>query len=144
MPVVSSAGAFKHPRVCPYQGSSHPELCALHDELFFGTWRKMNAGPIDIKKAYNKLKRFLIRVKEIAWDEDLQPAKLNVKKAFDSLADAAVDEDPYHAVRMMDRALSFAHHAINDLLHEKGEKPHDPGEYEKFYDITDLPFREEL
>lgn len=90
------------------------------------------------------MKRFLKKIKEKAWEENLQPAKYNVKKAFDSLADAEALDDPFLAVRYMDRALSYAHHALNDLLHERGEKPHAPDDYERFYDVTDLPFREEM
>jgi hypothetical protein len=29
---------------------------------------------------------------------------------------ANVDEDPYSSVKYMDQALSYFHHAINDLL----------------------------
>jgi hypothetical protein len=145
MPLPGIAGSnFTHPDTCPYLNTSYPELCALHDTLYFGNWRKMTANILDVKRAYGKLRRFLLMVKEAAWEENFQPAKLNVKKAFDSLSQAEPDDDPFYSIRYMDQALSYAHHAINDLLHEKGERPHDPADYENFFDITYLPFRDEL
>jgi hypothetical protein len=43
----------------------------------------------------------------------------------------------------MDHALSSAHMAIDDLLHEEGLPPHDPMEFSKWYDAVEVPFKEE-
>jgi DNA-binding ferritin-like protein (Dps family) len=139
-----SESIFQHPEICPYMDSSYPILTASHDSLYYGNWRKMSSNILDVRKGMRELKRYLVKVKGTGWKENLQPFKLNLKKAFDSLENAEMEEDPFLAVRYMDMALSFAHHALNDLLHERGEKPHNPSDYEAFYDIIDLPFREEL
>ncbi len=56
---------FKIPPVCPYVGTVYPELFALHDKLYFGKWRKMEANPNEIKRAYTKLGQLLSRVKAV-------------------------------------------------------------------------------
>lgn len=133
---------FNPPQECPYRATLYPELCSLHDHLYFGKWRLMTASVFDIKRAHERLQRFILMVKKSAWEENLQPAKLNVKKAFDAIEIADINGDPFSSVRFMDQALSYSHHAINDLLHERGEKPHRPADYENFYDII-LPFKED-
>jgi hypothetical protein len=54
-----------------------------------------------------------------------------------------VEEEPYSSVKHMDQALSYIHHAINDLLREKKGKLHSPADYENHYDVI-LPFKEDL
>lgn len=50
---------------------------------------------------------------------------------------------PDASVQHMDQALSYLHHAINDLLQEKQAKLHSPADYEMHYDVV-LPFKEDL
>jgi hypothetical protein len=40
------------------------------------------------------------------------------------------------------QALSYIHHAINDLLQEKQAKLHPPADYEKHHEVV-LPFKED-
>jgi hypothetical protein len=108
-----------------------------------GKWRKMEAGPSEIKRAYTRLDHLLFKVKEVAWREQIGPAKRDLQKACDALAMANPEEEPYASVKFMDQALSYTHHAINDLLREKKGKLHSPAEYEGHYDVI-LPFKEDL
>src|SRR3990172_6359697 len=110
---------FKIPPQCPYLNTAYPELCSLHDKLYFWKWRKMEADPNDIKRAFAKLGRLLSKMKEVVEKENLEPARQNLKKAGEAFAVADVDEDPYSSIKHMDQALSYIHHAINDLLQEK-------------------------
>jgi hypothetical protein len=142
-PLIEDRDAcFKPPSECPYRKTYYPELCSLHDKIYFGTWRKMTATVYEVRRAKRKIERLLFKVKDIAQDLDLQPANVNIKKAYDALEKADVGEDPFAAIKFMDQVLSYTHHAINDLLHERGEKSHSTSDYEKYYDII-LPFKED-
>jgi hypothetical protein len=134
---------FKIPPKCPYSKTLYPELCALHDKLYFGKWRKMEAVPNEIKRAHAKLGQLLSKLEEVAREENILQAMQDVRKACDALAMANPEEDPYTSVKHMDQALSYIHHAINDLLQEKKAKLHSPADYEKHYDVV-LPFKEDL
>lgn len=133
---------FKIPPQCPYSGTAYPELCSLHDKLYFGKWRKMEADPNDIKRGYAKLGRLLSMVKEVVGRENIEPARQNIRKAEDAYAMANANEEPYSSVKFMDQALSYTHHAINDLLQEKKARLHSPADYETHYDVI-LPFKED-
>src|SRR4030066_534081 len=133
---------FKIPPQCPYLGTAYPELCSLHDKLYFGKGRKMEPDPNDIKRAFAKLGRLLSKRKEVVEKENLEPARQNLMKAGEAFAMADADEDPYSSVKFMDQSLSYIHHAINDLLHEKQAKLHSPADYERHYDVI-LPFKED-
>ena len=103
----------------------------------------MIAVPTDIKRAYSKLGQLLPKVEEIVRKENSMQARLDVRKACDALAKANPDDEPYVSVQHMDQALSYIHHAINDLLQEKQAKLHSPADYEMHYDVV-LPFKEDL
>jgi hypothetical protein len=134
---------FRVPPQCPYLDTLYPELCSLHDKLYFGKWRKMVAVPGDIKRAYAKLGHLLSKVEEVVRKENIVQAKQDVRCAYDALAAAYPDEEPYASVKHMDQALSYIHHAINDLLQEKRGRLHSPADYEIHYDVV-LPFKEDL
>jgi len=134
---------FKIPPQCPYLDALYPELCSLHDKLYFGKWRKMDAVPHDIKRAYAKLGHLVSKVEEVVRKGNITQARQDVRKASDVLAAANPDEEPYASVQHMDQALSYIHHAINDLLQEKQAKLHSPADYEIHYDVV-LPFKEDL
>jgi hypothetical protein len=133
---------FKIPPECPYVGTVYPELSALHDKLYFGKWRKMEAGPNDIKRGYAKLGRLLPMMKEVVERESVESARQDIRKAEEVFVMADVDEDPYSSIKFMDQTLSYIHHAINDLLQEKKAKLHSPADYERHYDVI-LPFKED-
>lgn len=134
---------FKIPPQCPYLNTLYPEMCSLHDKLYFGKWRKMEANPSEIKRAYGKLGQLLSLVKEAARKEKIPQAGQDAGKASDALSVANPEEEPYASVMHMDQALSYIHHAINDLLQEKQAKLHSPADYEMHYDVV-LPFKEDL
>ena len=133
---------FKIPPQCPYVGTAYPELCALHDKLYFGKWRKMEADPNDIKRGCAKLGRLLFRMREVVVRENVEPARQDIRKAEEAFAMANTGEDPYSSIKFMDQALSYIHHALNDLLQEKRAKLHSPADFERHYDVI-LPFKED-
>ena len=134
---------FKIPPQCPYLNTLFPALCAPHDKLYFGKWRKMEANPNEIKRAYAKLGQLLSQVEEVVRGENILQARQDVRNASDALSMANPEEEPYASVQHMDRALSYIHHAINDLLQGKQAKLHSPADYEMHYDVV-LPFKEDL
>jgi len=103
----------------------------------------MVAVPNEIKRAYVKLGQLLSKVEEVVREKNILQARQDVRKACDALAMANPDEEPYASVKHMDQALSYIHHAINDLLQEKQAKLHSPADYEMHYDVG-LPFKEDL
>jgi hypothetical protein len=103
----------------------------------------MVAVPNEIKRAYAKLGRLLSKVEDVVQEKNILQARQDVQKACDALAMANPDEEPYASVKHMDQALSYIHHAINDLLQEKQAKLHSPADYEMHYDVV-LPFKEDL
>jgi hypothetical protein len=133
---------FKIPPECPYVGTVYPELCALHDKLYFGKWRKMEAGPNDIKRAYAKLGRLLAMMKEVVGKENVEPARRDIRKAEEAFSMANAMGEPYSSIKFMDQALSYIHHALNDLMQQKKAKLHSPADYERHYDVM-LPFKED-
>ncbi|MDH3383234.1 MAG: hypothetical protein OEM42_04140 [Deltaproteobacteria bacterium] len=102
----------------------------------------MEAEPNDIKKGYAKLGRLLSMMKEVVGRENIEPARQHIRKAGEAFAMANADGEPYSSIKFMDQALSYIHHAINDLLQEKKAKLHSPADYERHYDVI-LPFRED-
>ena len=102
----------------------------------------MEAGPIDIKRGYAKLGRLMAMMKEVVERVNVEPAREDIQKAECAFAMANAIEEPYSSVKFMDQALSYIHHAINDLLQEKKAKLHSPADYERHYDVI-LPFKED-
>ncbi|MBE0568779.1 MAG: hypothetical protein IH577_03765 [Deltaproteobacteria bacterium] len=133
---------FRCREPCPYRNTRYPEFCSLHDKLYFGKWRKMDAGRNEIRRAYARLDGLISRMREVVRKERVPQAMEDVSKALDALSAANPEEEPYDSVKHMDRALSYVHHAINDLLLEKGDKPHSPADYERHYDAV-TPFLED-
>ena len=133
---------FSPPEECPYKDTPYPELCSLHDKIYFGKWRRMDASELDIRRAAGRIRRLLSGVRREVEREDNPSGRRHLGKAEELLSRAEALDNPYERVRYLDSSLSYIHHALNDLLHERGAKPHDPSDYERFYDII-LPFREE-
>ncbi len=134
---------FTAPSECPYSTTPYPELCSLHDKIYFGKWRKMDAEAFDVRRAYERIARLLSLVKEAAIHEEARAAREHIEKSYAELAKADTDAEPFISVKFLDRALSYAHHAINDLLRKKGARLHNPADYERHYN-TILPFKEDL
>src|SRR5512139_885974 len=103
---------------CPYDGLSYAELRAGHDAIYFGAWRKIEASPFEVRRAYQQVRRHL-----------------------DAIAKALAALDLPAARR--DLALAVAHRVIDDLLHERGLPPHRPMDFAEWYDAVEIPFRDE-
>lgn len=102
----------------------------------------MDAEAFDVRSAHGRIARLLLLVKEAAIHEEVRAACENIDKSYSELASADPEVEPFESVKFLDRALSYAHHAINDLLREKGARLHNPADYERHYD-TILPFKED-
>jgi len=102
----------------------------------------MDAEAFDVRRAYDRIARLLSMIKETAAHEETRAAREHIDKSCSELALADPDAEPFASVKYLDRALSYAHHAINDLLREKGARLHIPADYEKHYN-TILPFKED-
>lgn len=129
--------------VCPYEELAYAELRSGHDRIYFGPWRSMNATSNDIRRAYHQLGRHLSAIGQALGRKDLPAARRDLERAIQVFeAEDPRDESP-ELLRQMDRALSYAHRTIDDLLHEKGLPPHTPMEFAEWYDAVEVPFRDE-
>ncbi|HEU5361552.1 MAG TPA: hypothetical protein VFU42_10395 [Candidatus Deferrimicrobiaceae bacterium] len=133
---------FKIPPECPYLDTAYPELCALHDKVYFGRWRKMEADQNDVRRGYRKLGRLLVMMKDAIRRENVELARQHIRKAEEAFAMSNAEGEPYSSVKFMDQSLSYIHHALNDLLRKKRAKLHSPADYEKHYDVI-LPFKDD-
>ncbi|MCL5885110.1 MAG: hypothetical protein M1377_07215 [Deltaproteobacteria bacterium] len=128
---------------CPYEGLAYADLRAGHDRIYFGPWRKMDAGSADVLRAYSQIGRHLGAIGRALGDKDLPAARHDLARAHDAYhaGDPRVDERD--ALRFMDHALSYAHRVIDDLLHEMGLPPHAPMDFAGWYDAVEVPFKDE-
>jgi hypothetical protein len=129
--------------LCPYLGRPYSKLRAAHDLIYFGKWRKMDAATIDIRRAYHQIGRHLKTIGEVLETKDLPAARRDLGKAIEAFQAGDPEGESPDSLRFMDHALSYAHTAIDDLLHEEGLPPHDPMEFSKWYDAAEVPFKEE-
>lgn len=128
---------------CPYETLAYAGLRAGHDQIYFGPWRKMDASPADILRAYNQIGRHLRAIRKALESKDLPAARHDLAKAFEAYQEGDPREDERDALRSMDHALSYAHRVIDDLLHEVGLPPHSPMDFAGWYDVVEVPFRDE-
>ena len=128
---------------CPYKGEAYKGMRAGHDQIYFGRWRRMDANPIDLRRAYHQLERLLREIAAALETEDLPAARSDLGKAVEALHATGPGEDGPEALRHLDHALSYAHRVIGDLLHEKGLPPHSPADFADWFDAAEVPFREE-
>ncbi|MGE5190740.1 MAG: hypothetical protein ACM3NF_11865 [Gemmatimonadota bacterium] len=129
--------------VCPYESLAHAELRAGHDRIYFGRWRKVEATSIDVRRAYHQIGRHLSAIGQALARKDVPAARRDLERALEAFrAEDPRDESP-DLLRLMDRALSHAHAAIDDLLHEEGLPPHSPMDFAEWYDAVEVPFRDE-
>ena len=130
-------------RACPYEGLAYAGLRAGHDQIYFGKWRKMDAGPTDVLRAYNQIGRHLSAIGRALGDKDLPAARHDLAKAHEAYLLGDPREDTRDTLRFMDHALSYIHRVIDDLLHEMGLPPHTPMDFAEWYDVAEVPFRDE-
>jgi len=128
---------------CPYAGSAYPELRAGHDQLYFGSWRRMDATRIGIRQARHGLERLLRAIAGVLETEDVPAARRDLNKAFEAIYAMGADEEGPRDLLLLDNALSYAHRVIGDLLHEKGLPPHAPADFAGWYDAAEVPFRDD-
>jgi predicted RNA-binding Zn-ribbon protein involved in translation (DUF1610 family) len=129
---------------CPYSGLEYAVLRAGHDAIYFGPWRRMDASPLEIRRAYHRIGRHLAAIGEILGGRDLPAASRDLALAFDAYHAADPKAESADALRFMDNALSYAHQAIDALLRERGLSPHRPMDFSEWYDAVEVPFRDEL
>ena len=128
---------------CPYDGLAFASLRAGHDAIYFGRWRRIDALPTEITRAYHRIGRHLDAIgKELAV-HDLPAAARDLNDAIKAHRAADPREEAPDLLRLMDNALSYAHRAVDDLLHEKGLPPHQPMDFAEWYDVVEVPFRDE-
>lgn len=139
---ASGAGAGGTP-VCPYDGLARADLRAGHDAIYFGAWRRIDAPPIEIRRAYHKIRRHLDAIRSALAGLDLPAAGRDLDHADDAYLAADPREESLDVLRFMDNALSYAHRALDDLLHEQGLPPHQPMDFSEWYDAVEVPFRDE-
>jgi hypothetical protein len=129
--------------MCPYQDRGYAALRAGHDRIYFGKWRKLDSTTTDFRRAYRQIGRHLKAIGSVLEMKDLPAAKRDLGKAIESYQAVDPEGESPDALRFLDHALSYAHLAIDDLLHEEGQPPHDPMEFSKWYDAVEVPFKEE-
>lgn len=128
---------------CPYDGLAYAALRAGHDAIYFGSWRRIESLPAEIRRGYHRIGRHLDAIGAELACHDLPGAARDLDEAVEALHAADPREDAPDALRLMDNALSFAHRAIDDLLHERGLPPHHPMDFAEWYDVVEVPFRDE-
>jgi hypothetical protein len=128
---------------CPYDGLAYAALRAGHDAIYFGPWRRIDASPMDILRGYRRIGTHLGAIAAVLAVHDMPAAARDLSDASGALHAADPRVDARDALRQMDNALSYAHRAIDDLLREKGDPPHQPMEFASWYDVVEIPFREE-
>ena len=128
---------------CPYDALAYAELRAGHDAIYFGPWRRIDAPPLEILRGYHRIGRHLHAIGAELAGHDLPAAARDLDQAIEAHHAADPRADAADALRFMDNALSYAHQAIDDLLREKGLQPHQPMDFAHWYDVVEVPFREE-
>jgi len=128
---------------CPYDGLAYALLRAGHDAIYFGPWRRIDATPIEVLRGYHRIGRHLDAIGAELAGHDLPAAARDLSQGIEAHRTADPREDAHDALRFMDNALSYAHRAIDDLLHEKGLPPHQPMDFAEWYDVVEVPFRDE-
>jgi hypothetical protein len=128
---------------CPYEGLAFASLRAGHDAIYFGPWRRIDSLPTETTRAYHRIGRHLDAIGRELAVHDLPAAVRDLNEAIKAYRAADPREEGPDALRLMDNALSYAHRAIDDLLHEKGLPPHQPMDFAEWYDVVEIPFRDE-
>jgi hypothetical protein len=128
----------------PYRGLAFAHLCEAHDRVYYGGWRTPMATPLDYRRAYRQIERFLGALgKECARSRAPEAGRYldQARAAFDRV-DPDVESDG--ALLALDHALSYGHHALNALLRHYRVPIHNPEAFARFYDVVAVPFREPL
>ena len=127
---------------CPYDGLSYAELRAGHDAIYFGPWRKIEASPFEVRRAYQQFRRHFDAIAKALAVQDLPAARRDLALAMEAYHGVDPTAISGNDLRLLDNALSFIHRVIDDLLHEKGLPPHRPMDFAEWYDAVEIPFRD--
>jgi hypothetical protein len=122
---------------------AYAALRAAHDAIYFGAWRRIDAPPLEIRRGYHGIGRHIDAIGRELAGHDLPAAARDLNQAIEAHRTSDPREEAPDALRLMDNALSYAHRAIDDLLHEKGLPPHQPMDFAEWYDVVEVPFRDE-
>lgn len=129
---------------CPYKGLSHSDLVAYHDNLFFGDWRLSSMNIYDLQRTYYLLGRYLEAL-EKRFDGEMDAYCQGI---LEKARGVYLNCDPkifgYDSIWSLDSVLSLAHTLLNRLLRAQGKGNHRATDYEPYYEIANVPFREEL
>ena len=107
-----------------------------------GPWPTHSATVRDLQRAYHQLGRYLgLLAEEVQRSRSLE-ARKSLTKARKAYRKADPELYGDEAIRSLDNALSFAHSALNALLQQSRMPTNDPAEFESFYDVVGLPFRD--
>ena len=128
---------------CPYDGLAYGALRAGHDAIYFGAWRRMDANDLEIRRGYHGIGRHLDAIGRELAGHDLPAAARDLHEAIKAHRAADPRGEAPDALRLIDNALSYSHRAIDDLLHEKGLPAHQPMDFSEWYDVAEVPFRDE-
>ncbi len=148
-----SLEAGRHPSIedtngtqidCPYNGQSFSDLKAYHDNLFFGDWRLDASNIYDLQRTYYMLEKYLDALEKRFGEQMDNYSRGILEKA----RGISLNCDPkifgYDSIWSLDSVLSLAHTLLNRLLRAEGKENHRATDYEPYYEITTVPFREEL
>ena len=138
------AEELQAPPAPPYRGLPFASLCEAHDRLYYGAWRSPAATERDFQRAHRQISRHIHALsEEIERSRSVEGEKF-LEKAREAFAGVDPEISTSGAVVHLDNALSYAHKALNALLHQYRMPTHDPGAFGGFYDVTEVPFRELL
>jgi len=103
----------------------------------------MDAHALEIRRGYHGIGRHLDAIGRELAGHDLPAAARALNEAIKAHRTADPREEAPEMLRLMDNALSYAHRAIDDLLHDKGLPAHQPMDFAEWYDVVEVPFRDE-
>jgi hypothetical protein len=128
------------PPSLPYRNLPFARLREAHDQLFYGSWREPTWTLRDLERAHRQLGRYMDRLATEVERSRSAEAKSHFAKAM--RAYSPVDRDSYAeaALKELDSALSSCHCALNALLRSYRLPPHDPKDFEVYYDTRNVPF----
>lgn len=138
------AEELKAPPAPPYRGLPFAHLREAHDRLYYGAWRSHAARRWDFVRAYWQMRGYLDALGQEIQRLRSAHASKHLEKAEQALADADPEIAESAATRPLDNALSYAHRALDALLRQYRMPIHDPEAFADFYDVADLPFREQI
>jgi hypothetical protein len=127
-----------------YRGLAFAHLCEGHDRIYYGGWRRPEATPLDFRRAYRQIDRYLGTLAQECKRSHCAEGEKHLAQALASFGRADPDVTAADSVLALDHALSYAHHALNALLREYRLPVHDPARFQAYHDAVEAPFHEAL